>query len=71
MRHSLLDSSIRDASDGANFIPLTSIDAELFMFYCLQTFINNSVSIGARDMKLAPFDASSYEESNELCFVSV
>jgi len=33
--------------------------------------MNNSVSTDARDMRLAPFDASSYDESNELCFISV
>jgi len=33
--------------------------------------MNNFGSIDARDMKIAPFDASSYDESNELCFVSV
>ena len=33
--------------------------------------MNNSVSIDARDIKIEPFDASSYDESNELRFVSV
>ena len=66
MKHSLLDSSLHDASNGGIFVSLEWIDTDLFMIYCLQTFMNISVSIGARDMILPPYDASSYDNSNEL-----
>ena len=34
MKYSLLDSPLRDASNGGKFIPLASIDGKLFDFYC-------------------------------------
>jgi len=48
---------------------LGSIDKKLFAFYALESFDDNSLSIDARDMYLLPFDASRYDESNELCFI--
>ena len=45
---------------------LASIDGKLFAFYALETFANNILSIGARDMKIPPFDAHRHDESNEL-----
>ena len=65
IKHSLLDSSLLNASNGGNFMSLASIDAELFTFYCFWIFVNNSVSIDPRDMKLLRLDASGYNESNE------
>ena len=31
--------------------------------------VNNFLSIGAKDMKTPPLDASHYDESNKLCFI--
>jgi len=47
---------------------LTSIDGKLFVFYALETFNNNFLSIGARDINLPPLDASGYGESKKLYF---
>ena len=44
---------------------LASIDGKLFAFYALETFANNFLSIDARDMKIPPFDAPGYDDSNE------
>jgi hypothetical protein len=49
---------------------LASIDRKLFhAFYGLETFANNFLSIGARDMKTLPFDVYCHGDSNELYFV--
>ena len=69
LKHSLMDSSLRDASNGGHYMSLLSIDAELYTFYCFKIFVNNSSSIEARDMKLLPLDASCNDESNELKFI--
>src|SRR5437763_16315431 len=69
LKHSLMDSSLRDASNGGNYMSLLSIDAELYTFYCFKIFVNNSSPIEARDMKLLPLDASCNDESNELKFI--
>ena len=45
---------------------LASIDAKLFAFYVLETFANNSSSTDARGMKILPFDAHRYDDSNKL-----
>jgi len=37
---------------------LASVDENLFMFYCLETFDDNYLSIDARDLKIPLFDAS-------------
>ena len=55
--------------DGGRFMALGSIDAELFPFFCLEIFVNNSESIDARAMKQLSFDASHYDDSNELHFI--
>src|SRR3990170_1091359 len=47
-------------------ISLTSIDGKLFVFYVLETFNSNFLSIGARDINLPPLDASGYGESKKL-----
>ncbi len=39
-----------------------------FLYFFLN-FGYNSSSIDPRDMERPPFDASSYDESNKLCFV--
>ena len=69
MKRSSLESSIRDASNGGRFMALASIDAELFAFLCLETFVNNSESINARAMKRPPFDAARIDDSKKLCFI--
>jgi len=48
---------------------LISINGKLFVFYALETFNNNFLSIGARDILLPPFDASGYDESKKLYFL--
>ena len=66
MKRSLLESLIRDASNDGRFMALASINAELFAFLCLETFVNNSESINARAMKWSPFDASRFDDSKKL-----
>ena len=67
--HSLLESPIQDASNGGCFMTLALVDAELFTFFCLEFFANNSTSTDARATKQLPFDASCYDDSNKLCFI--
>ena len=71
MKRISLGSSLRDASNGGKLMSLALIDTELFTILCFLTLINNLLSIDSRDMYLPPFDASRYDESNELCFVSI
>ena len=42
------------------------MDGKLLAFYCLETFVNNILSIDPRDIKFFQLDASRYDESNEL-----
>ena len=69
MNNSLLDSSLRDASNGGIFISLTSIDGKLFAFFCLEIFDDSSSSIDASDMIRPPLDAPCYDDSNKLRFI--
>ena len=72
-KHSSLDSSQWDASNGGGFMSLSSIYAEIFgllhNFWQSHWKCNISASISARDMKILRLDASHRDESNELCFV--
>ncbi len=69
MKFSSLESSLRDESNGDIFTFLALIDGMLFAFYCLVIFCNNMPSIDARSAKIAPFDSSRHDDSNELCFI--
>ena len=69
MKHSLLDSSDRDESNGSRFMSLGSIDEKLFAFFYFHIFTDISLSIDHRDMKRLSLDASCYDESNEPCFI--
>ena len=69
MNHSLLESSIRDASNGGRFMALASIDSELSMKNSKQENANNSASIYARAIERPPFDASRIDDSNKLRFI--
>jgi hypothetical protein len=79
MEHSLLDLSWWDESNGGSFVFLGGIDVELdytlaFIFSCTIHFyisLNISPSIASRDAKLPPFNSSHWDESNELCFISL
>ena len=63
--YGLLDSSWWCASNCTIFISLTSIDKMVFAFYCLETFVNNFLSIDARDMKIVQSDAHHHDEFNK------
>ena len=69
MKHSLLDSSDRDESNGNCLMSLESIDKKLFAFFYFHIFTDISLSIDHRDMKRLSLDASCYDESNEPCFI--
>ena len=45
---------------------LGSIDSKIFIKTFKMKNVNNFLSIGAKDMKIPPLDASHYDESNEL-----
>ena len=47
---------------------LALIVKKLFLFYILESFNNNFLYIGARDIYLPPFDASGYDEYKKLYF---
>jgi hypothetical protein len=67
--YSSLDSSLRGASNGGQFMSLASLDGKLFVFCCFETFANSFLSIDPRDMKRLPFDSFRQDESNELRFI--
>ena len=50
---------------------LRYVDGKLSAFNCLELFVNNLLSIDARDMQPPPLDASGYDESNKLCLIFV
>ena len=58
INYSSLESSWWAASNGDIFISLDSMDEKLFVFYCLEIFINNFSFIEYRDINLPPFDAA-------------
>jgi hypothetical protein len=45
---------------------LGSIDSKIFTKTFKMKNVNNFLSIGAKDVKTPPLDASHYDESNEL-----
>ena len=69
MKHSLLDSSWCDASNGSIFMSLASKDKKIFAFFCFKKFRYILSTINARDMQILPFDASHNDESNKLSFI--
>jgi len=69
MKHTLLDSSDRDESNGGRLMSLGLIDEKLFAFFYFHIFTDISLSIDHRDMKRLSLDASCYDESNEPCFI--
>src|SRR5947208_2083868 len=71
MYYSSLDLPRQDASNGGLFMSLKSLDRKLFVFYCFEYFGNNTISIDSRNMKMPPFDASRYGESNKLQYVNI
>ena len=68
--YSSLDSPHQDASNGGLFMSLESLDRKLFVIYCFKNFGNNSISTDSRNMARLSFDASRYDESNELQYVN-
>ena len=69
MKYSSLDSPYWGASDGGIFMSLALMDKRLFTFYVLEIFCDSQLSIAARDTIILSFDASQWDESNELCFI--
>ena len=55
--------------NGGILMSLASMDEKLFTFYILETFDNNSVYIGPRDMKIPSSDVALQAESNKPCFI--
>ena len=56
IKHSLLDSSDRDESNGSRLMSLGPIDEKLFAFFYFHIFTNISLSIDLRDMKQLSLD---------------
>jgi hypothetical protein len=52
--------------NGGILISLASINQKLLAIFSLETYENKLLNIEARDMKILPFNASHYDESNEL-----
>ena len=81
MKHSSLESSLRDESNGGSFISIDVIDKEpdanmpkigilfLEILCCTDGLAAISLSIAPRDMKLPPLDSSRRDDSDELCFI--
>ena len=69
MKHSFLESSIQDTSNGGRLMALASIDSELLTKVFKHKNANNSASIDARAMKRPPFDASRNGDSDDMCFI--
>ena len=69
MKYNLLNSSNQDVSNGVKSISLALVDKKLLVFLLLEFFNNSLLSINAKNMKLLPFNAPNYDESNKLYFV--
>jgi hypothetical protein len=66
MDYSSLDSSHWNASNGGGFIALASIEHEMVCVKVSKRIGVNKLYINARDINLPPFDASQWDESNDL-----
>jgi len=66
MNLSSLDSSHQDESNGSGFMALSSIGHEHAFIKDLERFGVIELYINARDINLSPFNASQWDESNEL-----
>ena len=60
-----LESSCRAASNRTVLMSLAQLDGKILTFYCLENFANNSLSIGAKNIKIVRLDAPWYGDSNE------
>ena len=66
MKFSLFESSHWDASNDSCFISPASIELEPALIKVLEIFGVSKLCIGAEGMNLPPFDASQWDESDEL-----
>ncbi len=69
MKHSTLESSNWDASNGDHCIFLGSIDNKLLLKVSKMKNVNNFPSINARKIKIPPFNVSGYDDSKKLYFI--
>ena len=66
MKHGLLDSARRAASDNGIFMSLAPIYTELLSRVSKTLNMNNFSSAEAKDIKIPPLNAPYYDESNKI-----
>ena len=65
------ESSRWDESIKLKFVPVESLDIEIYYKTSKSLKLNNSINIMPIDIKLLPFDSSQWDDSNKLKFVII
>ena len=65
------ESSRWDESIKLKFVPVESLDIEIYYKTSKTLKSNNSINITPIDMNLLPFDSSQWDDSNKLKFVII